>query len=363
MWYSIGNLNSIDSPALVVYPGRMRDNIMEVIRLAGGASKLRPHVKTNKMAEACRMMLDSGIDKFKCATIAEADMLGMIDAPDVLLAYQPVGPKVFRLIDLIHKYPGTRYSCLLDNPDNARAVSEVCRKEGIELDVFIDLNVGMNRTGITPEKAPDLIREIITLENLKVRGLHVYDGHIHDSEIVQRQQAADISFDATHKVYETIESWFPYSLVMVIGGTPTFPTHIDREHCECSPGTFIFWDWGYAHLLPDLNFEYAALVVTRVISIVDDRHVCVDLGYKAVAAESPLPRVHFLNAPEAVPTAQSEEHLVLTVPDSSEYAVGDVLYGVPLHICPTVALYDRAFVIENHQQQGWWNVIARNRYL
>lgn len=114
-------------------------------------------------------------------------------------------------------------------------------------------------------------------------------------------------------------------------------------------------------MLQDLPFEYAALVISRVISIIDKHHICIDLGYKSVAAESPLPRVYFLNVPEAKPLAQSEEHFVLEVPDSCKYAIGDVFYGIPKHICPTVALYEKAYVIENGEVKTTWNVIARNR--
>jgi D-serine deaminase-like pyridoxal phosphate-dependent protein len=98
-WYEIKNIESIDSPALVVYKERVRENIRR-LKSMKDVAHLRPHVKTNKIAEVCNMMLDEGITKFKCATIAEAEMLGMIDAPDVLLAYQPVGPKVNRLLQV-----------------------------------------------------------------------------------------------------------------------------------------------------------------------------------------------------------------------------------------------------------------------
>jgi D-serine deaminase-like pyridoxal phosphate-dependent protein len=95
----------------------------------------------------------------------------------------------------------------------------------------------------------------------------------------------------------------------------------------------------------------------------DNQRICVDLGHKSVAAENPLPRVYFLNVPEAIPVAQSEEHLVLEAPDSNLYSIGQVFYGVPKHICPTVALYEKAYVIENRLMTDAWNVIARNRYI
>ena len=93
-WYEAQNIATVDSPALIVYPDRIRQNIRECIRLVKDVSLLRPHVKTNKIAEVCEMMIDQGITSFKCATIAEAEMLAMVKASDVLLAYQPVGPRV-----------------------------------------------------------------------------------------------------------------------------------------------------------------------------------------------------------------------------------------------------------------------------
>ena len=363
-WYEVKNVGQIDSPALLVYPERVTANIQKTIELAeGDTEKLRPHVKTNKISEVCNLMLQAGITKYKCATIAEAEMLALIEAPDVLLAYQPVGPKVIRLLNLVKAYPKTNFSCLVDHADSATAIQMVCSGENLILDVFLDLNVGMNRTGILPEKAIELVNHICGLSNLRLAGFHGYDGHIHDKDLAKRQQAADLAFGKVQKVRQAVQPQFAYPLTVVMGGTPTFPLHVRRSDCECSPGTFVFWDWGYKQILADLPYEYAALVVSRMISVIDDTHICIDLGYKAVAAESPLPRVTFLNAPEAHPSAQSEEHLVLEVPDSSKYTLGDVFYSVPKHICPTVALYDKAYIIENGGMTKMWSVIARNRMI
>lgn len=360
-WYDIKDIDRIDSPALVFYPDRISGNIELAKKIAGNVDRLRPHVKTNKTAEVCQLMLDAGIRKFKCATIAEAEMLGSILAPDVLLAYQPVGPKITRLIRLVERFPDTRFSCLVDNEANARAMAVECAKAGICLDVFIDLNVGMNRTGILPEKACELVEVLLELPALHIVGLHAYDGHIHDAELPARCQGADTVSALTERVYQEVSPSLSYPLIKVVGGTPTFPMHAKRTDQECSPGTFALWDWGYGNAYPDMPFQWAALLITRVISILDDRHICVDLGYKAVSSESPLPRVHFVNHPEAIPVAQSEEHLVLEVPDSAAFPLGTVLYGTPVHICPTVALYDKASIIRDRELVAEWPIIARSR--
>lgn len=359
-WYSINNIDSVDSPALVLYKERIEQNINLAVKMIKDVSLLRPHVKTNKIAEVCAMIMDAGITKFKCATIAEAEMLALVQAKDVLLAYQPVGPKAKRLLSLVQQYPLTQFSCIVDDMSAAKYLSSVFSSGNKTISVFIDLNSGMNRSGIHPSKALALFQHLQTLPAIIVSGLHAYDGHISVSDVQQRQQASDDAFKDILIVAEQIESITKKKLTIVAGGSPTFPVHIKRN-IECSPGTFVFWDWGYKHQFADEPFDYAALVITRIVSIVDENTITTDLGHKSVAAENPLPRVHFLNAPDVTPIGHSEEHLVVRVADSSLYKTGDVLYGVPVHICPTVALYDKAIVIEKNNAATSWKVIARNR--
>src|SRR5579859_2710356 len=107
-WYIIRDIEKLDTPALVVYPNRVKENINILNVMIDDASRLRPHVKTHKCKNTALLMLEGGITKFKCATIAEAEMLGMSKAPDVLLAYQPIGPKLGRFVKLIKAYPETQ---------------------------------------------------------------------------------------------------------------------------------------------------------------------------------------------------------------------------------------------------------------
>src|ERR1700722_11778648 len=152
-WYTISNIAELDTPALVVYPDRIRENIRRAIDMVGNPARLRPHVKTHKSPQVTRMMLEAGIRRFKCATIAEAEMLATEGAADVLLAYQPIGPKVERLVALMRKFPNTIFSCLIDNAEAARAMAAVFDAAGLEVLVWLDINVGMDRTGIAPGPA------------------------------------------------------------------------------------------------------------------------------------------------------------------------------------------------------------------
>ena len=359
-WYEVENIDTIDSPALLFYKARIQKNIDTAVSMIKDASRLRPHVKTNKTKEVCQMLMDAGIEKFKCATIAEAEMLAQLNAKDVLLAYQPVGPKANRLLSLVQNYPATHFSCLVDDVKTARRIGDIFINTGFTARVWIDINTGMNRTGIHPESANDLLDALLRMRGIDVGGVHIYDGHIINTELADRARESDVAFAKLQSFLRYFTSRTGRSPVIIAGGSPTFQTHIKRN-VECSPGTFVFWDAGYKRTFPVEPFDFAALLITRVISIVDDIHITTDLGYKSVAAENPLPRVFFLNAPDTKPVFQNEEHLILQVSNSKNYNPGDVLYGVPEHICPTVALYDDAYVIDGHQHVDTWNIVARAR--
>jgi D-serine deaminase-like pyridoxal phosphate-dependent protein len=362
-WYIINDVHTLDSPALVVYPERVKKNIGTLISMIDDVARLRPHVKTFKNKEVARLMMDAGIGKFKCATIAEAEMLAMCKAPDVLLAYQPVGPKLNRFINLINAYPETKFSSLVDNLISAAEISVTALTAKIEIPVYIDLNIGQNRTGILPdEKAVQLYLTCERLPGLKPVGLHAYDGHLHNPDLHIRTDECNACFAPVM----TLKAWltnkgFPEP-VIIAGGSPAFPIHAKREKIECSPGTFVYWDKGYEDMLAEQPFLTAALVVTRVISLPGETTLCLDLGHKSIAAEKELKnRVYFLNAPELIAVAQSEEHLVVEAGKNHPYKIDDVFYGLPYHICPTVALYESAIAIENNRVTGEWKNIARDR--
>ncbi|MHB1049314.1 MAG: D-TA family PLP-dependent enzyme [Bacteroidota bacterium] len=360
-WYAIHNADTIDTPALVLYKDRIAQNILNAIKQVRSVDLLRPHVKTNKSADVCAMMQEAGITKFKCATIAEAEMLGEIGAPDVLFAYQPVGPKIARLIQLVRHFPRTRYSCLIDNQKSAADIGAAFHSAGVSIGLCIDLNVGQNRTGIHPDKALALYEAVHTIPGITVTGLHAYDGQITDKDMQKRKEECDTAFSPVFELQKKISEKFKQSLTVIAGGSPTFQIHALRGDAECSPGTFVFWDWSYKNAYPEQPFDYAALLATRVVSIINETRLCIDLGHKSVGPENPLPRIHFLNAPEAVPVSHSEEHMVLTVPDTSTYALGDLLYGVPVHVCPSVSMYERAAVVHDHFISGEWKITARDK--
>lgn len=362
-WYSIRNAETLDTPALVIYPERVKRNISLVKTFVSDVRNLRPHIKTNKCPQVVGMMLKEGITKFKCATIAEAEMLGTEGAPDVLFAFQPVGPKARRFCEVHRRFPETIFSCVIDNRQSLRELSACATEYRLRVRVFVDLNVGMNRTGIAPgREALELYLAAAAADGIDAVGLHAYDGHLRDADFALRKQRCDEAFRPVGILKQQIADATGKTPLMVAGGTPTFPIHAKRDDVEASPGTFVFWDKSYQQLLAEQPFEFAALVVTRLISQPDEQTVCLDLGHKSIAAENPITnRVFLLNAPGLQPIGHSEEHMVFRVGKGHSYRVGDVFYGVPWHICPTVALYEEAAVCSENTVSETWPILARKR--
>jgi D-serine deaminase-like pyridoxal phosphate-dependent protein len=209
----------------------------------------------------------------------------------------------------------------------------------------------------------DLYRAIVSLPGLTAGGLHAYDGHLHQRDPGERGAAAHAVAKSVRDFREELlgHEW-PVPRV-VIGGTPTFPFYAQDADVECSPGTSVLWDAGYAANLPDLDFLSAAVLLARVVSRPTADRLCLDLGHKSVASEMPHPRVIFPDLPQAKVAGHNEEHLVLETARASEFPVGTAIYGIPWHVCPTVTLHATVHVIRDRQVVEEWPVVARARKL
>ncbi|WP_234571089.1 D-TA family PLP-dependent enzyme [Rhodohalobacter sp. 614A] len=353
-WFEIKNENQILSPALLFYPDRIRKNIQKMIGVAGSPDRLRPHIKTYKCREIVEMQREVGIHKFKCSTLAEAQMMGECGAPDVLLAYPLIGPNQKRFIQLTEQYPETTFSTLIDHPDQVKQWKTHLKQP---LNIFIDLDVGMHRTGVKISNLKNLL-ESVNNERFHLLGFHAYDGHIRSKDLKERKEDVKKSF----RKAEEFLNGFDGPKTFITGGSITFPIHAGYSERQLSPGTTLLWDRGYGESFPDLDFDIAAVLFTRIVSKPDDNLLCIDLGYKAVASEMKNhPPVFFPQIPGSKIAGHSEEHLTLKTGQTDQWNVGDILYGFPWHICPTVALHEKAGIVQDGSVTDFWEIESRNR--
>ena len=360
-WFEINSPEELISPSLLVFPKRVEENIKMMISISGDVKKLRPHIKTYKIKEIIQLQMDYGINKFKCATIAEAELLAMCKVKDVLLAIQPVGSNINRLFELIKKYPDCKFSTIVDSEIIIDNIAFHASKNKTSLPVFLDINNGMNRTGVTPDnKAIDLYMKIESKKSLIANGLHVYDGHIRHSNFDLRKNECDKDFKKVEKLIKNLKNLNLQVKNVVAGGTPTFPIHSRRKNVQVSPGTSLLWDERYGGMFKDLDFSPAAVLFGRLVSKPQSNLLCFNLGHKSVAAEMEFPRLKFLNCSDTNQIGQSEEHLVVECLDTDKYKIGDICYAIPQHVCPTVPKYNKVMTVEDNKVTGSWKVIARD---
>ncbi|MDD6247403.1 D-TA family PLP-dependent enzyme [Desulfovibrio piger] len=364
IWDFPAEVERIPSPALICFPDIIEQNIRRMVEIAGRPDRLWVHLKTVKAPHILRLLQAAGINRFKCATYAEAEMAGENSAEYVLWAYPLVGPNIPLLLDLMHRFPKTKWFALADDPEQIRAIGCAARQAGREAGLMIDVDLGLHRTGVSVEGLPALCRLAMETEGIRLQGIHAYDGHIHATSVEERKALVDAEHNALDPVVASLRvEGMPLTWV-IWGGTPTFPCHSPYQQADLSPGTCVLHDAGYARLYPDLPFREAAMVLTRVISHPAADLFTLDLGYKGLAADADPPRARLIGYEDADSLFQNEEHWTLRVPkESLPPAIGQVLYAIPAHICPTVNLYPCYLAVQHGVVKEQWPIPARNRWI
>jgi D-serine deaminase-like pyridoxal phosphate-dependent protein len=363
--YAVPGIENVLTPALVMYPDVIAANIERTLQLLDGdADRWRVHIKTAKLARTLRMLIDRGIRNFKCATTLELLVACQNGAADVLLAYPVMGANARRVQEIAQQFPAVRLSVLAENEEQAQ------QWRASRVGIFIDINPGMNRTGIEQTETSKILSlaHAITNAALEFRGLHYYDGQFGNLAEPERTQAAHRGYDHLLTVVNELERSGIHIPEVITSGTPTFPCALAYEGFRrgnfvhrVSPGTFVYCD---ASSLQQLSSEYgyqpAALVLTRVVSHPDPGIVTCDAGHKAVSADAGVPTCVVLGHPELTPLSPSEEHLPIAVRESTAAPhLGDALYLLPRHICPTVNNFDAALLVRNGAIESMETVSAR----
>jgi len=364
--YRLKNEDELLSPALIYYKDLIERNTQLAIEMAGSPERLWPHVKSHKTAELIRLQMGMGIDRFKCATIMEVAMVASCGAGHILLAYPLVGPNIARFLAVTARFPATHFYVLGDDIAALSQLNDACREQGRTFDLFVDVNLGMNRTGVPLRELLAFTRQAAAFSHLSLVGFHCYDGHNHERDLAERKAAVESQMAQVEQVRTALRQEGIRTPLIISGGSPSFPCHLAEAESFLSPGTLFLWDWGYQQNLPDLKFTPAAVLMTRVISHPDKGIFTLDLGYKAIASDPPGDRGLLLGVPGAKPLFQSEEHWVWAMPEGKEDdrpPIGKVLYVIPTHICPSSALYRAVKVATSAERiaSEEWAVAARNR--
>lgn len=358
---------NLNTPSLIFYREAIEHNIQKALKTAGSAKKLWPHMKTHKCPDILRMQMAHGITRFKCATIAEAELSASCGASDVLIAYPMVGPNQDRLIRLCKAFPEVAFWAIGDDFTQLRLLGEKARAAGLTIPLLIDVNPGLDRTGVPLDETESFYKTCCSLQGLSPRGLHCYDGQRMESDYTERKEAV---LDYSHQLSEIrkhlLSGGYRFD-TLVVGTTPSFPCFVEADLEKImyySPGTLILNDEGYTQRFPDMDYPPAAAVMTRVISRPKKGLFTLDLGVKGISTDTGPDRGTLTGFPHAHPILQNEEHWVFQMESGYEDQtpkIGDILFVIPRHICTTCALYDFAYVVSNRELSAKWRISARDR--
>ncbi|HEU4321984.1 MAG TPA: alanine racemase [Roseiflexaceae bacterium] len=361
--YRVDGTAGLLTPALLIYAEAVDANIAATIRAAGGADRWRPHVKTAKLAWVMQRMLDHGLRRFKCATTRELDVLCRLGAPDVLLAFPVVGANARRVAELAAAHPATRVSVLVESQ------AQLAQWRGAPVSVCIDLNPGMDRTGLAADAEAALALARAAREaGLELAGLHWYDGQMGGVPAERRKAVAHAGYDQLLKLVGSLESAGVSVPEVITSGTPATP------HALCypgfvgagfahriSPGTPVYGDLtSLAQLPAEWGYRPAALVLAAVVSQPRPGRITCDAGHKSVGADAGVPTCAVLGHPDWTPAGPSEEHLPIDLPPkAAPPPIGAQLYLLPRHICPTINNFDAAAIVSGGQAVRLETVTAR----
>jgi D-serine deaminase-like pyridoxal phosphate-dependent protein len=356
--YRLTHEDSPLTPALAIYPELVDANIQATLTLMGGdGNRWRPHIKTAKMPWVIRRLIACGVRQFKCATTLELRVACECGAADVLIAYPVVGSGARRVIEIAGAHPETSVSVLIENLGQLEAW------RGAPVGIFVDVNAGMDRTGIDQSR----VKEIAALARAaggQFRGLHYYDGHHTEPDLREREKQAHAGYARLVEIVKGLG--LPVEEV-ITSGTPSFPYAMTFPGFaaggfvhRASPGTVIFNDMSSLAQLPEaFGYQPAALVLATVVSQPLARRITCNAGHKSVSADAGVPTCAVIGWPGLNPLKPSEEHLPIDVVDGAVPRIGELLYLLPRHVCPTVNLFDEALMVRRGEVESVEPIAAR----
>lgn len=355
-------ITDIETPALIVDLDIMDKNLTVMKEwLSGKKTHLRAHFKTPKSTAIARREIEYGASGVCCQTLSEAQICANAGIKEILLTNQIVQEsKILKMLNLL---TFSDVKCLIDNLENAKLISSLAEKKKRRMGVLIEVNVGMNRCGIEPEEALSLAKAISALEGLEFKGIQAYDGHL---QMAEHTIGKDRKMEEVRKVIEIIKKTredFDHaglpSEIISGAGTGTYKYEYDVLD-EIQAGSFALMDWRYKVSAPE--FDMATTILTTVISTPSSDRAIIDCGTKACSSDSGMPIVKGMEGVEC--KVSSDEHGVLKVNShNSRFKVGDTLELYPSHICTTVNLHDKFYVVRKGEVEAIWPIDARSRFV
>ena len=361
------HISELETPALLIDLDRMTDNLQRVADYAAEHKlSLRPHTKTHKNPVIGKMQLDLGAIGLTVAKVGEADVIVTTGTPELLVAYPIIGEsKLERLMKVARQ---TRVIVGLDDVAVAQGLSDAARSAGLEIGVFAEADLGMNRVGLRPGEALiSLARAVLRLPNLRLDGVEFYYGHV--NKLLPDWEEKLVGLSAQVKQIREDFDRVGIELKVISGGsTPMlFHSHQIEGMTEMRPGTYVFNDVMQVGMGSATWDNCAVTIMTTVVSTARPGFAVIDGGSKTFTSdgaraggEPSFGRV--TEAPESRFYKMNEEHGYLEIRGApSPVRIGDRLRIIPNHVCVAVNMHEYVYGIRGETVEQVWKVEARGK--
>jgi D-serine deaminase-like pyridoxal phosphate-dependent protein len=362
----------LETPHLLIDGAKMDRNIEKMSGIARERGvKLRPHVKTHKIPMIARQQLASGAVGITVAKVSEAEVMADGGIRDIFIAYPLVTEsKIRRAIGLSKSGVGLVVG--VDSLEGGRRLSRVAALEDHELEVRLEVDTGLRRTGVSFDRAVELASEITSLKKLRLSGIYTYRGAVLEDGVPtldlglagleEGKLMTSLAKQMKDKGTEVEE--------VSLGSTPTAEYAGEVEGVtEIRPGTYVFYDRMQVHLGACSLEECAATVVATVVSRPSEDLAIIDGGSKTFATDVPPGTKplnlkgfgHVVGYPDAALERLTEEHGMLRVSEDQDLGVGDIVQIIPNHVCSTVNLHNEVYLMDEDGGVDRIEVSARGK--
>lgn len=342
----------MDTPAVLIDEAKMEKNIYKMASIAKTSGvHLRPHIKTHKIPSIAKIQLDAGAVGVTVAKVTEAEVMASNGINDIFIAYPIITEtKIKKVIDLSKK---NRLIVGVDSYEGAERLSSLAKQNDVEIEVRLEVDTGLRRTGVQYEEALSLALKIDQLDSLRLTGIYTFRGAIYEGKPTMDLEKAGL--EEGQLMVELAENLRKQGIQIEdvsVGSTPSASSVSKvKGITEIRPGTYVFQDRMQAAFHVCTLEDCAASVTCTVISKPAKDLVVIDGGSKTFATDvqplvSPLNLKgfgHIVNLPEAVLERLTEEHGMIRVPEDHDLKIGDTLEIIPNHICSTVNLHNDVY--------------------
>ena len=347
----------ITTPALLLDLSKMEYNINKMADFfKDREANVRPMFKTPKLVPIALRQLEAGACGITCAKLSEAEVLVEGGVNDILIANQVIGEdKIARLIALSET---ADVKVAVDDEVHIDTLSEASQKAGIEQGVLIEVNVGLQRCGVKPEKAVEIARLVNKTPGLILRGVMGYEGHVvlnKDEEV--RKTEAEKSMEMLVRAAKSLRQEGMACDIVSGGGTGTYNiTGGFPGITEVQAGSYVMMDTTYDKL--SLGFKKAVTILSTVQSRALEGRAVIDAGVKVMSKDFGLPEL--IGNPDTRLVGLSEEHGHLSAEGKDPgLVIGEKVELYPSHICTTINQHDRIYAMRDDRVEEVWPIGAR----